>query len=150
MKTHRVGSYVLLAAGVVLVFAGLASALDYSLPGMIATSAAIAALLYAGGVWFGRSSAADPSVLLYTRALTVAGGPFSGRGVGELFPATLRANIEAECRKALEGQASRFSCGVGYAFAVSPVRSSEGAVVYGLLLSGAAARAEAAAVTPLV
>jgi len=149
MNSHRVGSFVLPAAGVLLVFAGLASALGFTLGGMIASSAAIVALLYAGGVWFGRSSHADPSVVLFTRGLVVASGPLSGRAVADLFSPEMRGPIEEGCRKALLGQASRFACGAAQLFAASPVRSSEGSVLFGLLLSRRVAEAEVAAVTPL-
>src|SRR3569832_284722 len=70
MKRHRLGSYVLLAGGCLLVFAGLASALGCSASGVGASGAAIIALLYAGGVWFGPSPSADVSVVLYTPQLT--------------------------------------------------------------------------------
>jgi len=146
MKNHRVASVVLLAGGVVLVFAGLASALGYSLSGMIASSAAILALLYAGGVWFGGTAPGDRSVLLFTQTLTVASGPFAGRPVANLFVETGRAGIEDGCRRALAGEASRFSCG-SKPFVASPVRSAEGLILYGVLLSGAAAGSEAAGAT---
>jgi hypothetical protein len=139
MNSHRVGSFVLFGGGLVLVFAGLASALGYSAAGMAASGAAIIALLYAGGVWFGTTPAADPHVILFTRQLETA-GPRSGRSLVDQFPGEARASIEQHCRSALEGRAARFTCGAT-AFAVSPVRSPEGAVVYGLLLIGRAAEA---------
>ena len=148
MNGHRLGSFVLLAGGVALVFAGLASALGYSLSGMIASGAAIVALLYAGGAWFGAASQSDRTVLLFTHALLVASGPMAGRAVADLFADGMRSGIEEGCRKALLGQSSRFTC-ASRLFAASPVRSSEGAVVYGLLLSGAAAEAEAATAKPV-
>lgn len=128
----------LLAGGVVLVFAGLSSALGFSLAGVLASTAAIAALLYAGAVWFGDARRADPSVVLFTPALIVAGGPLTGRPVADLFPAALRGDIEARCRDALAGTASHFTCG-SVSFSATPVRDAAGAVVYGLLLSGSLA-----------
>jgi len=142
MNGHRVGSIVLVTGGVALVFAGLASGLGYSPGGVIASGAAIVALLYAGGVWFGGASQADRSVLLFTRALAVASGPLAGRAVADLFASGMRAGIEEGCRKALLGEPSRFTCG-SQVFTASPVRSPEGAIVYGVLLSGTAARADA-------
>lgn len=142
MNRHHAGSSVLLAGGVVLVFAGLSSALGFSLPGIVASSAAIAALLYAGGVWFGEAPRADPSLVLYTPALAVARGPLAGRAVGELFPDHMRAEIDSHCRAALAGAGSHFSCGSGadrMTFTVTPVRDAAGAVTYGLLLSGSLA-----------
>ena len=140
MNSHRVGSFVLLGGGIVLVFAGLASALGYTAAGMAASGAAIIALLYAGGVWFGTTPAADPDVILFTRQLETATGPCSGQSIVQQFPSETRASIEQHCRGALEGRAARFTCGT-MAFAVSPVRSPEGAVIYGLLLTGRAAEA---------
>jgi hypothetical protein len=139
MSGHRTGSSVLLAGGVVLVFAGLSTALGFSLAGILASIAAIAALLYAGGVWFGDARRADPSVVLFTPALNVAGGPLAGRPVADLFPAAMRGDIDARCRDALAGTVSHFSCGSGperVSFSATPVRDAAGAVTYGLLLSG--------------
>ena len=139
MNGHHTGSSVLLAGGVVLVFAGLSSALGFSLTGIFASTAAIAALLYAGGVWFGEARRADPSVVLFTPTLKVAGGPLAGRPVADLFPATMRGDIDARCRDALAGTVSHFTCGSGRgraSFSTTPVRDAAGAVAYGLLLSG--------------
>jgi hypothetical protein len=137
-NSHRVGSYVLLAAGVLLVFMGLAAALAFSFSGMIASAAAIAALLYAGGVWFGGSTPVDSSVVLFTPQLTVAVGPLAGRTVAELFPIPLRKEVDALCRAALSGEARRFSEESGTAIDAAPVRGADGLVVYGILISGAA------------
>lgn len=145
LPSHRVGSSVLLAGGVVLVFAGLASALAFSLTGMIASAAAIAALLYAGAVWFGAPARIDASVILFTPQLTVAAGPLTGRAVLDLFPAPLRREIDAQCRAALAGQASRFSPADGKTFDVAPVRAADGVIVYGILIGGAVTPARAAA-----
>lgn len=143
MKTHRVGSYVLLAAGVLLVFAGLTAALGFSTSGAIASVAAIAALLYAGAVWFG-AAAADTSVLVFTPQLIVAVGPLSGRPVLDLFPPADRKAIDLQCRAAIDGRSNRFSAG-GQTFDAAPVRGVDGAVVYGILLADAAIREPAAA-----
>ena len=87
MDLHRAGSLVALAAGIALVFAGLSSGLGFSITGMIASATAIAALLYAGGVWLGAApQSADPQVVLFTPGLMVAFGPSAGRPIGELFP----------------------------------------------------------------
>ena len=148
MNSHRVGSFVLLGGGLVLVFAGLASALGFSWGGMVASVAAIVALLYAGGVWFAAPAAADASVVIFTHTLTVASGPHAGCPIAELYPHVNPRALEEECRKALVGHASRFAIG-GSPFAVSPMRSQEGAVIYGILITGAAAAAEASAATPV-
>jgi hypothetical protein len=140
MNVNRAGSSVLLAGGVVLVFAGLSTALGFSIAGMIASAAAITALLYAGGVWFGETPRADPSLVLFTPELIVASGPLTGRPIAALFPDAMRREVEAACRAALDGRASSFACGPGtdrQIFEASAVRTVDGAVVYGLLLSGA-------------
>ena len=153
MHAQRLGSSVLLAGGIVFVFAGLSSALGFSSAGMVASVAAIAALLYAGGVWFGESRRADSSAVLFTPALTIASGPLGGRRVSELFPDALRREIETRCREAIDGRGGRFACGSGadrQSFAATPVRTPEGLVVYGLLLSGPlAAEFRAEQLTPV-
>lgn len=53
MRTTRLISSLLMTAGIVLVFFGFNAALGFTLIGMIASLAAIAGLLYAGGVLFG-------------------------------------------------------------------------------------------------
>jgi hypothetical protein len=139
MRAHRIASAVLLAGGVLLVFVGLNRALGVSVAGVVASSAAIVALLYAGGVWFGEPPRVDPSFLLFTRELTVACGPAEGRRVSSLFPETLHRDIEARCREALDGHPCRFSAGSGAArqtIEAAPVRSEEGLILYGILLSG--------------
>lgn len=144
MTTHRLGSYVLLAAGVVLVFAGLTAALGFSTSGVIASVAAIVALLYAGAVWFGTAARADASVLVFTPQLIVAVGPLSGRPVLDLFPARDRTAIDAQCRAAIDGHSSRFSA-AGQTFDAAPVRGVDGGVVYGILIAGAIIPGRAAA-----
>ena len=143
MNSHRAGSTVLLAGGVFLVFAGLSSALGFSMSGMLASSAAIAALLYAGGMWFGDGPRADSTIVLFTPALVIASGPLAGRPVADMYPDTIRREIEFQCRAALAGQASHFSCEPGREFHATPVRSADGAVIFGLLLSGSLARVRA-------
>jgi hypothetical protein len=143
--SRRAGSYVLLAGGVALVFAGLASALSFSVAGMVASAAAIAALLYAGAVWFGGSPRIDASVVLFTPQLTVAAGPLKGRALSDLFPIPLRKKIDAACRAALAGQSCRFAADDGTTFEAAPVRSPDGLVVYGILIAGAATVERAAA-----
>jgi len=139
MRGHRLGSVVLLAGGVVLVFAGMSSAMGFTISGIISSLAAVVALLYAGGVWFGGASHGDPSIIVFTPQLTVAGGAFTGRRVADLFDAGMRGEIESACREALDGRPSRFFSGRGStrrAFEAAPVRGADGLVIYGMLLSG--------------
>ena len=143
-NSQRVGSYVLLAGGVVLVFAGVAAALSFSMAGMFASAAAITALLYAGGVWFGGSSRLDASVVLFTPQLTVAAGPLMGRPVLDLYPIPLQKEIDALCRAALAGESRRFAPASGTPIEAAPVRGADGAIVYGILVTGAPTSAPAA------
>ena len=137
----------LLAGGVFLVFAGLSSALGFSMSGMIASTAAIAALLYAGGVWFGEPPREDYTLVLFTPALVIANGPLAGRPVTDLYAETTRREIESRCRAALEGHASHFSCTPGSELHATPVRAADGTVMFGLLMSGSLARDRAAQFT---
>lgn len=57
MRTKRLVSSFLMAAGIVLVFYGFSSALGFTTVGVLASVAAISALLYAGGVLFGSAPA---------------------------------------------------------------------------------------------
>jgi len=136
--SHRIASFVLLAGGVLLVFAGLTTALGFSTSGVIASAAAIAALLYAGGVWFGASAQGDATVVLFTPQLTVAAGPFTGRAVAELYPEPMRREIDERCLAAFTGQSCRFSPAPGRTFETAPVRAADGAIVYGILVTGVA------------
>jgi len=147
MNSHRVGSTILLAGGIFLIFGGLSSALGLSTSGVVASVAAIAALLYAGGVWFGQAPHIDPSVVLFGRDLAVAGGALRGRQVADLFDDSIRRQIESACREALDGRPSQFSCGSGEArraFEAAPVRGTDGVISYGLLLSGGLVKIDAA------
>jgi hypothetical protein len=66
LRRKRFLSSLLMTAGIGLVFYGLNSALGFTVPGMLASVAAIASLLYAGGALFGevthaaRSEAVHP------------------------------------------------------------------------------------------
>ncbi|PYR90202.1 MAG: hypothetical protein DMF84_22190 [Acidobacteria bacterium] len=139
-QRHQIVSTVLLLAGVGLVFAGMSSALNFSLPGIIATVATIAGLLYAGSVWFGGGAPSEPSVLIFDRHLIIVSGAHPGRPVGDLFPLGVRRDVEQRCRDAFDGRSTRFSI-PGDAprrrFEVAPIRTADGLVAYGILLSGA-------------
>ena len=143
--TRRVTATVLLLAGVALVFGGLTSALGRSPAGILASLAAIAGLLYAGGVWFGASARPhDLSAIIYTRDLLIAAGADRGRRLAELFPPAMQRELEAYCREALDGRAARFSCSADperRRFEASPVRTADGIVACGILLSDLLLRA---------
>ena len=67
-------------------------------------------------------------------------GPLAGRPVTALFPAAQRGEIETRCRQALAGRPGRFSSGEGAAagtFDVAPIRTADGLVTFGVLVSDA-------------
>jgi hypothetical protein len=140
----RALSIVLLAAGVVLVFAGLNLAVGFSPIGVISSAAAVAALLYSGAVWFGSAppaeSQAQETIFVYDRSLRIASGMRRGHPITSCVPAGMRADVEARCVAALSGASARFSCANGMSnvdFDAVPVRAADGMIVYGLLITAA-------------
>jgi hypothetical protein len=139
----RLVSSVLLAFGVLLVFLGLIGALGSTPTGVLASTAAIAALLYAGGIWFGAAPTGQVSgivlpILVFDRDLRVVSGAGAGQPLSLQFPEMFRAEIERRCAVALAGTSTRFPClhnGKMMVFDAVPVRTAEGTVVYGILLS---------------
>jgi hypothetical protein len=139
----RILSSLLLAAGMLLVFTGLTAALGFTVPGMIASIGVMAALLYAGGVWFGPGAATAPagapaSVVLFDRDLHIAAGPGAGFPLLARYPAALRPELEVRCRAALRGESTRFVCQIGgsrVVFEIAPIASATGIVVYGTLIT---------------
>ena len=110
-------SSLLLAAGVLLVFVGLGTALGGSLPGAVASLALVAALLYAGGAWFGGAPlvGAEPGTTarVFDRHLRVTAGPGAGGSVLDAVPAALAPDVERRCRAALDGDTSHLTCDLG-------------------------------------
>jgi hypothetical protein len=139
---NRILSSVLLALGILLVFAGLSAAMGYTVPGMIASVGVIAALLYAGSVWFNTppyvvAPAGAETVLVFDRELHVAAGPGAGAPLLPRFPAELRPEIEVRCWAALRGESHRFVCDARDARLIietAPVASVTGVVLYGTLI----------------
>lgn len=135
LRTTRIASSLLLAAGIVLVFSGLSAALGFTVPGMLASIGAIAALLYAGAVWFGGPaplSASRPlpnKVLVFDHSLTLT----SGEPLLAQFPESEHAELRVRCQAALGGQRSHVTLGTR-PFDVAPIVSSEGVVLYGALI----------------
>ena len=135
-------SSVLLALGVMLVFLGLVSAVGFTPGGVVASIAAIGALLYAGGVWFATpaAAAATPAhpLIVFNRERVLVTGPGMGQSVLAQFPESARPEIERRCAAALAGMGARFPCfydGRMVVFDALPVRSADGEVVYGILLT---------------
>jgi hypothetical protein len=145
----RLVSSLLLLIGVVLVFAGMSAALGFTAGGTIASLAAIVTLLYAGAVWFGRSTPppvqpwpAD-AVVVFDRALRVVGGPERGAPLVAQFSPAVRADVETHCPRTFAGQGARFTCdydGSRVEFDAVPVRAADGSIIFGMLVSGAFVR----------
>jgi hypothetical protein len=129
-STRRIASSLLLAGGIVLVFAGMNSPLGFSIAGMAASLAAIAALLYAGATWFGappRATADRVLVFDHTLRLT-AGGSLLAR-----FPEAQRDAIRAKATATLAG--ARPSVIVdGRTLLMVPIISDSGMILYGAVV----------------
>jgi len=159
--THfkRLASSGLLGLGVLLVFFGLNAALGFTPVGAVASLAVIGALLYSGAVWFApaANTPARPSAspvaeltgpIVFDRDGRVVGGAENGRALSAQFPETLRVEVNQRCAAALAGVAGRVAgeCdGHPVTFEFLPVRSSNGSVVYGLLVTSDAIAAPMAA-----
>lgn len=146
LSVKRLASSSLLALGIVLVFVGMSASLGFTAGGMLASVAAIVALLYAGGIWFGSPTVVAPAgtdtVIVFDRALRVAAGAAPGEPLLAQFPEPLQAEIGARCRAALRGESTHFLCehaGRQLQFDVAPIQTASGAVSYGVLISGSGA-----------
>jgi hypothetical protein len=141
----RLASSSLLLFGIVLVFVGMSTALGFTSGGMLASIAAIGALLYAGGVWFAPPAvvaSGSESVFVFDRSLRLAAGGAPGISVLSQFPEAIQPEIGARCRAALRGESTHFLCehaGKHLAFDVAPVHHSSGVVMYGVLVCGSGA-----------
>ena len=152
----RALSSLLLACGLVTILAGLSTAFGFTPLGLLASVSLVAALLYAGGLWFGGapSSIAAPGadlVIVFDRSLKVTAGPAPGTSVGMQFPEPIRSEIEMRCRLALRGEHTHFECehsGARFAFDIAPVQSIRGVVLYGVLIGGSGIAAPANAPAP--
>ena len=153
----RAASSLLLACGIVFVFAGLSAALGFSVVAIVAGVTAIAMLLYAAGTWFGGAPApllpaGSETVIVFDRSLRVAAGAAPGTPLLSRFPEPLRPEIEMRCRLALKGEHTHFDCehaGARFSFDIGPVQSIHGVVLYGVLIAGSGMRMPAATHAPL-
>ena len=139
---NRAASWLLFTTGIALVVLGLSAALGFTVGGVLASIAAVAALLYAGSVWLGDRPVAAPSVIVFDRQLRITGGPHAGQPLGSLFPPAMRDEIERRCVAAIAGHHSRFACRDGAGervFDAAPVLSDRPAEITGVLVEGAAA-----------
>jgi hypothetical protein len=150
---QRLASSVLMALGVLLVFLGVTAALGSTIIGTVASAAAIAGLLYVGGLWFGTAAPASPTmaavpILVFDHERRVVSGGVIGQPLSLHFPEILRAEIDRRCADALRGTSARFPClqnGKMVVFDAIPVRTADGTIVYGILLSADLEPAEVAA-----
>lgn len=140
----RLASSALLGLGVLLVFFGLNAALGFTFGGAMASLAVIGALLYSGAVWFTppapRASTGEFSFsapIVFDRDGRVMSGAERGQALAARFPETLRADVNQRCAAALAGVAGWLAGdhnGQPVTFEFLPVRSSNGTIVYGLLV----------------
>lgn len=125
---RRLTSSLLLAGGIVLVFAGVNAALGFTIPGIVASLAAIAGLLYAGAAW-GQASPRPERALIFDRHLQLTTGePLLAR-----FPETQRDEVRAKATATLAG--ARASLLVdGRPMMMAPITSESGLVLYGAIV----------------
>ena len=140
-------STALMMSGVAFVLFGFSTALGSTAAGVIASVAAIGALLYAGAVWFGAGAARprpdlsaswSSPLIVFDRDGRIVSGAEKGRPVASLFPEMIRPEIEQRSTAALAGTSVRFAClynGQAILLDALPVRSADGTIVYGILLS---------------
>ena len=155
-------SSVLLGLGVLLVFVGLHRALGFTPGAAIASLAVIGALMYSGAVWFApppahaktstspapRPAAEFTAPIVFDRDGRMVSGAECGQALSARFPETLRAEVNQSCAAALAGISGRVAGdnhGRPVTFEFLPVRSSDGSVVYGLLVTSEATAAPMAA-----
>jgi hypothetical protein len=132
-------------------------ALGFSVAGILASIAVIAALLYAGGAWFGAMPAmiapagGTAKVVVFDRTLAIVAGGTPGTYLPSSFPDDRKSEVEDHCRAALRGEHRHFTCdirGMRVAFDVSPVPNPAGVVLYGTLVAGAGTPVPAIAPRP--
>jgi hypothetical protein len=153
----RALSSVLLACGIVLAFLGWSTAPGVTPAGVLASVAAIAALLYAGTAWFGSAPGQVTApganiVLVFDRLLQVVSGPATGGSLLTQFPAAIRPELEMRCRLALRGEHTHFSyehAGTRVEFDISPVQTVHGVVLFGVLVAGQGTPIPAVTAAPL-
>lgn len=142
----RVASSAFLGVGVLLVFFGLNAALNFTAAGAIASIAVIGALLYTGAVWFAPRAAERPATQLTTpivfdRDGCMVSGAARGQLLSAQLPEGIRADVNQRCAAALGGIPGHIACdyqGRSVVFEFLPVRSANGTVVYGLLVTSEA------------
>jgi hypothetical protein len=157
-NVSRLLAFVLLLAGGTLVFLGLTRAMGLTPFGILVSVVAIGALLFTGAVWFGGPAprthvpplADDGFPILFDVHGRLVSGPHAGQPVASRFPQAVRSEVECHCATVLAGRPARFPCifdGKPVLFDALPVRSAEGAVLYGLLVASGSRSGVVAAVS---
>jgi hypothetical protein len=125
---RRLMSSLLFAAGIVLVFTGINAALGFTVPGTVASLAAIAGLLYAGAAWAQGPAPSGPVLIFDHQLRLTTGSPLLGG-----FPAAQRDEVRAKATATLAG--ARASVTVdGRHLVMAPIVSDSGAVLYGAIV----------------
>jgi hypothetical protein len=151
VNINRFASSALLALGMLLVFFGLSAALGFTASGFAASLAVIAALIYAGAVWF--APRIPPAArrltmpVVFDREGRIVNGLLIGAPLATQFPYAQRGDVARCCAAALAGVPARFtsdSDGRPAVFECLPVRSGDGSVVYGIVVDAEAMAAPVA------
>ena len=140
-RLKRIASSLLFAGGLVIVFTGLSAALGFTVIGVLASIAVVAALLYAGAVWFGGAETSPLTLFVFNRDLKIAVGPRTGEKVALQFPEPMRAEIERRCALAISGHHSHFVCtddGRERRFDAAPILAGPASQICGVLVENAA------------
>jgi hypothetical protein len=139
---RRVLSSVLVAAGIVLVLAGLTSALGSGVTGLVASAALVSALLYAGGTWFAPPppTAAASMLVLFDRSGRVVAGSRTGEPLGAYFSPRLGAEIDRHVSTVFAGASVHFVPDPRSAtpLVMVPVRATDGTIPLAILTTAAA------------
>jgi hypothetical protein len=143
-RLKQVVSTVLLASGVMLVFAGVTRSVGFSPLGIAASLAAVVALLYSGAVFFGSpppSTDSSDTVFVFDRTFRLVSGPHRGLPIRAVLPALASADLESRCAAVLDGSSERLSFALGsrrMQIDAVPVRDASGTILYGMLILSAA------------
>ena len=127
-RIKRLASSLLLGAGTLLVFSGFSAALGFTVTGVVASVAAVAGLLYAGGVLFGERPSSG-TVLIFDETLTLT----CGTPLLSVFPRGTHDAVRACAIGALAGQRGTFMVGQR-SYHVAPVALGTALGRYGAVL----------------
>jgi hypothetical protein len=138
---RRVFSSILLAAGVVLVLAGLTSALGSGVTGLVAGVALVSALLYAGATWFAPPPlVATPLLVLFDRSGRVVAGFRAGEPLAARFSRSRAADIDRHVATVFAGASVHVMPDPHDAttLVMVPVRAADGTIPLAILTTASA------------